>query len=123
MKKSIKVDQKRKRGRPATGRDPMVSSRIPEATVAAIDEWATRNDTTRSDAIHRLVELGLTVGAKPKQAPVPRAVRAKELATKAIEKIIDPAAPPEERALRRRRLTKGPSEFREDRVDLPKPKS
>src|ERR1700740_1798739 len=25
MKKSIKVDQKRKRGRPATGRDPMVS--------------------------------------------------------------------------------------------------
>jgi hypothetical protein len=101
----------------------MVSSRIPEATVAAIDEWATRNDTTRSDAIHRLVELGLAVGAKPKQAPVPRAVRAKELATKAIEKIIDPAAPPEERALRRRRLTKGPSEFREDRVDLPKPKS
>jgi Ribbon-helix-helix protein, copG family len=63
MKKSIKVDQKRKRGRPATGRDPMVSSRIPEATVAAIDEWATRNDTTRSDAIRRLVELGLKAKA------------------------------------------------------------
>jgi hypothetical protein len=42
--------------------------------------------------------------------------------TNAIEKIIDPAAPPEERAQRRRRLTKGPLEFREDRVDLPKAK-
>jgi hypothetical protein len=44
------------------------------------------------------------------------------LATKAIEKIIDPAAAPEEQAERRRRLTKGPPEFREDRVDLPKAK-
>jgi len=49
-------------------------------------------------------------------------LRAQELATKAIEKIIDPSAPPEERAQRRRRLTKGPQEFREDRVDLPKSK-
>jgi hypothetical protein len=54
---------------------------------------------------------------------VGRRLRAQELATKAIEKIIDPAARPEERAQRRRRLTKGPLEFREDRVDLPKPKS
>jgi hypothetical protein len=49
-------------------------------------------------------------------------VRAKELATKAIDKIIDPSAPPEERAKRRRHLTKGPLEFRDDRVDLPKAK-
>jgi hypothetical protein len=48
--------------------------------------------------------------------------RAKELATKAIDKIIDPSAPPEERAQRRRRLIKGPSEFREDRVDVPRAK-
>jgi len=45
-----------------------------------------------------------------------------ELAAHAIEKIIDPAAPLEERAQRRRRLTKGPPEFRADRVDLPKAK-
>jgi hypothetical protein len=61
MKKSIKVDQKKKRGRPATGRAPMVSSRIPAATVDAVDAWATHNETTRSDAIRRLVELGLKV--------------------------------------------------------------
>ena len=47
---------------------------------------------------------------------------AKELATKAIDKSIDASAPPEERAHRRRRLTKGLLEFREDRVDLPKAK-
>jgi hypothetical protein len=57
--------------------------------------------------------------ARPVSKPG-RRLRAQELATKAIEKIIDPAAPPEERADRRRRLTKEPSEFREDRVDLPK---
>jgi hypothetical protein len=48
--------------------------------------------------------------------------RAVELAANAIEKMINPAAPPEQHAQRRRRLTKGPPEFREDRVDLPKAK-
>jgi len=76
-----------------------------------------------SEAIRRLVELGLK--AKPAAKPVGkpgRRLRAQELAAKAVEGIIDPAAPPEERAQRRRRLTKGPLEFREDRVDLPKAK-
>jgi hypothetical protein len=73
-----------------------------------------------SDAIRRLVELGLTVKTKAKQPSATRAVRAKELATNAIDKMIDRSAPPEERAHRGQRLTKGPLEFREDRVDLPK---
>jgi len=77
----------------------------------------------RPEAIRRLVELGLKVKAPARPASKPgRRLRAQELATKAIEKIIDPSAPPEERAQRRRRLTKGPQEFREDRVDLPKSK-
>ncbi len=123
MKKSIKVDQKKKRGRPATGRDPMVSSRIPADTVSAVDKWAQHNETTRSDAIRRLVEIGLKAKtpARPVSKPGQRA-RAQELAAKAIEQIGDPSAPPEERAQRRHRLTRGPTEFREDRVDLPKAK-
>jgi hypothetical protein len=82
-----------------------------------------RGQASRSEAIRRLVELGLTVKtpARPVNKPG-RRLRAQELATKAIDKIIDPAAPPEERAQRRRRLTKGPTEFREDRVDQPKAK-
>src|SRR6266436_8417363 len=77
-----------------------------------------------SEAIRRLVELGLKVKtpARPASKPGGR-LRAQELATKAIEKIIDPSAAPEERAQRRRRLTKGPTEFREHRVDLPKAKA
>jgi hypothetical protein len=101
----------------------MVSSRIPPAIVEVIDDWASKNDTTRSDAIRRLVELGLKVKAPAKHVSKPgRKLRARELASNAIEGMIDPAAPPEERAQRRRQLTKGPLEFREDRVDLPKAK-
>ena len=44
------------------------------------------------------------------------------MAAQTIERKLDPAVPAEERAQRRRRLTKGPTEFREDRVDLPKAK-
>jgi hypothetical protein len=77
----------------------------------------------RAEAIRRLVELGLKVKtlARPVSKPG-RMLRAQELPTKAIERIIDPSAPPEERAQRRRRLATGPTEFREDRVDLPKAK-
>jgi predicted DNA binding CopG/RHH family protein len=60
MAKSIKVHQKR-RGRPATGRDPAVTIRIPESVLAAVKEWAAKEGIdTRSAAIVRLVELGLS---------------------------------------------------------------
>jgi hypothetical protein len=51
-----------------------------------------------------------------------RRSRAQQLAKAAIEKMPDPSASPEVRDQRRRRLTKGPPEFREDRVDQPKAK-
>ena len=124
MKRSIKVAPKKRRGRPATGKDPHIAARMPPELIANVEAWASANDTSRSDAFRRLVELGLTVKA-PSRRPVSRQgrkLRAQELATNAIERIIDPAAPPEERDQRRRRLTKGPPEFREDRVDLPKAK-
>jgi hypothetical protein len=96
---------------------------MPKSLIAEADAWAVANDAGRSEAIRRLVELGLTVRAiKPSQAPQARADRAKELAAQAIDKMGDPTAPPEEHALRRRRLTKGPEEFRETRVDRPKAK-
>ena len=47
-------------------------------------------------------------------------MRAAELAARAIDGIADAGATPEERNRRRLRLTKGPLEFREDRVDQPK---
>src|ERR1700730_2377115 len=114
-----------KGGRPATGRDPVTAIRLSEEFPAAVDKWAAKQDDKppRSEAIRRLGELGLKVKTEAKPVKKPgRRLRAQELATEAIEKMIDPAAPPEERAQRKHRLTKGPSEFREDRVDLPKPK-
>ena len=121
MAGSIKVNRK-KRGRPATGRDPVSAVRLPAELTASVDKWSEDHETNRSEAIRRLVELGLTIRTKAKQPSPLRAARAKELATKAIAKIIDRQAAPEEQAQRTRRLAKGPVEFREHRVDLPKTK-
>jgi hypothetical protein len=98
---------------------------LPEAVLASVEHWAMsqKDQPPRSQAIRRLVELGLTVKAANGRATAEgQKLRAREMAGKTIEKIIDPAAPPEERIERKRRLTKGPAEFREARVDQPKPK-
>jgi hypothetical protein len=123
MKKSIKVaPKKRSRGRPPTGgRDPHVTVRMPQSLIDEADAWAAANYTIRSEAIRRLVEIGLKAKAPAKPVSKPaRSARAAELAAKAIDRLIDPSAPPEERARRRRRLTTGPEEFQEVRVDRPK---
>jgi hypothetical protein len=59
MKKSIKAMPKKRRGRPATGKDPQVVVRMPQTLIGEADAWATANHTVRSEAIRRLVELGL----------------------------------------------------------------
>jgi hypothetical protein len=65
MKKSIKVHQK-KIGRPATGRDPAVTVRLPETVLGDVETWAGKQerDLNRSQAIRALVELGLKAKAK-----------------------------------------------------------
>jgi hypothetical protein len=94
----------------------MVSARIPAATVGAIDEWARRNETTRSGAIALLVELGLSVKTKSAPSERQRAALA-DLASKAIDSLT--VGTSDEKASRKRRLIKGPEEFREVRVDRP----
>ena len=61
MAKSNQVVPKKGRGRPATGRDPVTAIRLSKEMRAAVDTWATKQDDapTRSEAIRRLVELGL----------------------------------------------------------------
>jgi hypothetical protein len=59
MKKSIKVAPKKRRGRPATGKDPHIAARMPPELIAEVEAWASANDATRSEAFRRLVELGL----------------------------------------------------------------
>ena len=114
----------KKRGRPATGKDPARTFRLSDQLIESVDAWASnqQDQPSRSEAIRRLVEIGLTTPSKAGKESRSGAVRAKDLATKAVERIIDPSVPTEERARRRRQLTKGPTEFREDRVDQPKAK-
>ncbi len=96
---------------------------LSDQLITAVDTWAAAQDDDpgRSEAIRRLVELGLTLKTHAMPASKQgRASRAHELATEAIDEMGDPAASSDERAQRRRRLTKGPEEFREVRIDRPK---
>ena len=90
---------------------------MPAALMAEVEAWATANHVNRSDAICRLVELGLMAKVKPTQV---NATRAKQLAATVIDNLADSAASAGDRASRKSRLLKGPEEFREARVDRPK---
>src|SRR4051794_24917295 len=119
MKKSIKVVPKKRRGRPATGKDPQVIARMPAAMIATVDAWAVANDIGRSEAIRRLVELGLTVKSRLKQPSRARAEKANAMAASELDRLADVSAPADEQARRKRRLLKGPEEFRNIRIDRP----
>jgi hypothetical protein len=62
MKKSIN-DNRKSRGRPATGTAPLVGVRMTEAFQAEIKSWAKKqpDNPALAAAIRRLVELGLRV--------------------------------------------------------------
>jgi hypothetical protein len=67
MRKSRTVLPKpNKGGRPATGRDPVTAIRLSKEFRAAVDKWAAEQDDKppRSEAIRRLVELGLKAKGK-----------------------------------------------------------
>ena len=120
MKKSISVNKK-SRGRPKKkgGVHPVTAVRLSPEVGTAVDQWATKQDDkpSRSEAIRRLVELGLTVKTKSAPSERQRAALA-DLAAKAIDSLTI-AAPDDEKASRKRRLLKGPEEFRAVRVDRP----
>jgi hypothetical protein len=110
--------------RPGGGCDAISAVNLSERLTAHIDAWAEAHDTVRSDAIRQLVELGLS--AVPFAASLGFAQRdpaeIEDLAVKQISQLLDPSLPVEERERRVRRLTEGPPEFSDERIDLPKPK-
>ena len=64
-KKSIPVVRK-KRGRPATGQDPVSAIRLSPALRSAIEAWAKQqpDKPSRSEAIRQLVEFALKAKTK-----------------------------------------------------------
>ena len=119
-----KSDAVRKRGRPATGQDPVSAIRLSAELTKAIDKWAAANGApSRSEAIRRLVEHALGIPEALAKRSKLSATKARVLAGKEIDQLGDASLPQDERKRRKRRLTRGPVEFRDMRSDLPKRKS
>jgi hypothetical protein len=91
-----------------------VTLRLPDDTLKQLDRWRREHGAkTRADAIQRLVEQALAPRAKRKA----RAARAAELASREVDRLADPSADAGEQTRRKRRLIKGPREFRSVRDD------
>jgi hypothetical protein len=120
MAKSIRDTSKKieTRGRKkTTGPGEAVMLRLHPPLLTNIDDWINKQEDTpsRPEAIRRLIEQALVmadtrpIGASEQQ-------KAAEMASREIDKIDDLNATSEERAQRKRRLVKGPSELRGDRT-------
>ena len=125
MKTSTKKVIPKRRGRPATGKDPARTIRLSDEFIAKVDAWAGQQHDApgRSEAIRRLIEIGLgsvKVARAQKRSDSPTA---RDLAAVQIDRLADSGAPAEEQASRKRHLLKGPEEFREARIDRPKRKT
>jgi hypothetical protein len=110
--------------RPSADRDAISAVKISEGLTAEIDAWAEAHDMNRSDAIRQLVQLGLNASTSAVRHVSSRGdpVDIEGLAVRQIDQLLDPSLPAEERDRRIRRLTEGPPEFADERIDLPKPR-
>jgi hypothetical protein len=110
--------------RPGTGYGPISGVKLSVKLTADVDAWAEAHGTARSDALRQLIELGLShTRASDSSGSVGRdPVEIEHLAVKQIDRLLDPSLPATERERRIRRLTEGPPEFLDQRIDLPKPK-
>lgn len=81
------------------------------------------SDLTKAEAIRRLVDLGLVAKTKGRPRTLDHRQRASDMAGKAIDTMSDGDASLDDQAARKRRLLKGPAEFRELRKDRSRPKA
>lgn len=111
METSATVARKRPRDRRA-GRDALTTIKLPRTVWGQIDRWRREHGAkTRSEAIQRLLEQAL--GTDPGQRTSRKLVaKASDLAGRVIDRLADRSATGEEQAKRKRRLIKGPREFR-----------
>jgi hypothetical protein len=79
MKTSIAVHQKKRgRGRPATGRDPAVTIRVPKEVLTAATKWGEEQGiASRSETLVNLIQRGLDAeaAAKPRRPETGRSKR------------------------------------------------
>ena len=126
MKSTIDSAKKPKRGRPSVDTEA-VNVRMSTGILGTIDDWRRKQEDLpgRPEAIRRLLELALAKtstkrGTEP-DSPHRAGIRAKEaadaseMASHELDRLGDPSATDDERLLRKRRLMKGPKEFRDIR--------
>jgi hypothetical protein len=115
-KKRKHMAARTKKGRRTTGHDAVATIRLSSELRESVDAWAAKQSdkSARPEAILRLVELGLETTHRRESAPN-RAAKASEMAAQEIDRISDPSATEEARKLHKRRLIKGPKEFRDIR--------
>jgi hypothetical protein len=125
MVRSISRTGKRGRGRPRVNPTSIHLSLSP-VQLEEVDNWIARqNDMpSRPEAIRRLLAmaLGNTTETSASRGSKRMAAKASEMALSTLARLGDTSAAPDEQAKRKRRLLKGPSEFRKMRDDLPRPK-
>jgi hypothetical protein len=105
----------------------LIGVRLQPVPLAQVDRWAAsqREKPSRPEAIRRLLELAFAK-TLPKRRTEPdsphragmrakKAADASEMAGHELDRMGDPLATDEERQLRKRRLMKGPKEFRDIR--------
>jgi hypothetical protein len=108
-----------KRPTKATSSDPMMGFRAPPALRASIIRWAeTQPDQpSPSEAVRRLMEIGLATRSRSRPARSAKAEKANEMASRQLDRLADETATPQEQASRERELLGGPEEFQSSRVD------
>jgi Arc/MetJ-type ribon-helix-helix transcriptional regulator len=96
MAKTIPGGQKKTpRGRPPAGFGPVIGIRLPPSLIKAIDAWAAHETAgSRSEAMRRLLEAGLSHSQPEKRRSPAAAAKAADLAGKQIDKFTDASAPP-----------------------------
>jgi hypothetical protein len=131
MAKSIRGIAKKRRGRPkTTGEGTPVMVRLHDDILSPLDRWiADQPDPqpTRPEAVRKALHDWLTgLGLMPsdKSTPMHSSQRGRnhsaEMAERTLDGLADQSALADDQAKRKRRLLKGPKEFRDVRKDHPK---
>jgi hypothetical protein len=99
----------------------MIGIRLSPDKRQAVEAWAKTalDKPSLSEAVRRLVELGLA-SAHRSASRIKKAMEASEMAGQEIDRLVDPSATDQERLQRKRRLIRGPKEFRDFRRNRPK---
>jgi Arc/MetJ-type ribon-helix-helix transcriptional regulator len=123
MKKSRTANTKKSRRARTSAKGTPISVHMPPDVLARLDQWVgSQNDRpSRPEAIRRLVELALmgplASTAASRQRGKKAASAATQLAGHVLDRMTDDSATVEEQQKRKRRLIRGPLEFRDMRKD------